>query len=266
MNKRYQWHAEEYGTHSSAQIEWGRELIPKLKLQGDESVLDLGCGHGKISAEIARFVPHGTVLGIDSSQEMIDSAVRQYPQNDFPNLSFQRVDIQEMVFENQFDVVFSNAALHWIKDHLSVLYRVHQGMKQSGRLLFQMGGRGNGDGILSVLNGMLASRKWKFYFEHFDFLYGFYGPDVYQKWLIQAGLIPERIELVLKDMKQKGASGLAGWIRTTWLPYTERIPEDLRETFISEIVDTYLSLHPLDGDGFAHVNMIRLEVEAWKSV
>ncbi len=265
MNKRYQWHAEEYGTHSSVQMEWGEELIPKLKLQGDESVLDLGCGHGKISAEIARHVSHGTVLGIDSSQEMIESAVGQYPQDDFPNLSFKRLDIREMVFEDQFDVVFSNAALHWIKDHQSVLSRVHTSMKRSGRLLFQMGGRGNADGILSVLDSMLVSQKWGSYFEHFEFPYGFYDPDTYKKWLIQAGLIPKRIELVSKDMKQMGKTGLAGWIRTTWLPYTERIPEDLREAFISELVDTYLNTHPVDDDGFVHVYMIRLEVEAWKS-
>ena len=53
MNKRYQWHADDYDIHSSAQMEWAEELIPKLKLRGDEVVLDMGCGHGKVSAAIA---------------------------------------------------------------------------------------------------------------------------------------------------------------------------------------------------------------------
>jgi len=261
----YRWHAEEYVAYSSAQYEWAQELIHKLKLRGDETLLDMGCGDGKVSAEIAQCLSRGTVLGIDSSQEMIDSAKKNFPQVHFPNLTFKKVDIREIAFEDQFDVVFSNAALHWIQNHFSVLCRVQKSMKESGKLLFQMGGKKNAEEILSVLNEMLASEKWKSYFQNFEFPYGFYGPDEYKDWLIQAGLKAVRIELIPKDMKQKGQVGLVGWIRTTWLPYTERIPENMKETFISEVVDRYVSTRPLDRDGFVHVKMVRLEIEARKS-
>ena len=170
-----------------------------------------------------------------------------------------------MVFENRFDVVFSNAVLHWIKDHFTVLDRIRKSLRKSGRLLLQMGGRGNAEEVLSVLNKMLASEKWKSYFQHFEFPYGFYGPEEYEPWLIQAGLRPKRIELLPKIMKQIGPSGLAGWIRTTWLPYTERVPNELRETFIAEIVNSYVLKHPVDCDGLVHVKMVRLEVEACES-
>lgn len=72
------------------------------------------------------------------------------------------------------------------------------------------------------------------------------------------------MELVYKDMTQPGRDGLAAWIRTTWLPFTQRIPEERRESFISQLVDTYLEKHPLDAEGLAHVEMFRLEVEAFK--
>ena len=80
--------------------------------------------------------------------------------------------------------------------------------------------------------------------------------------LREAGLKPVRVELLPKDMQQAGRAGLAGWVRTTWLPYTQRVPEPLREQFILELVDSYLDRHPLDIHGFAHVPMVRLEVEA----
>ncbi len=264
-NTHYRWNAEAYAVHSSAQHEWAKELIRKLTLRGNEILLDMGCGNGRISAEIARYLPQGAVLGIDSSQEMIDSAKTNFPQVHFPNLTFKKVDIHEMDFENQFDVVFSNATLHWIQDHLSVLCRVRKSMKESGKLLFQMGGKNNAEDILSVLNEMFVSEKWRIYFSNFDFPYGFYGPQEYTVWLDQAGLKAIRIELIPKDMKQKGQIGLAGWIRTTWLPYTERIPEKMKEEFISEVVDRYVSIHPPDRDGYVHVKMVRLEIEAKKS-
>ncbi len=67
-----------------------------------------------------------------------------------------------------------------------------------------------------------------------------------------------------KDMVHQGRDGIAAWIRTTWLPFTQKIPDDLREAFIYEIVDTYMESHPIDDEGFVHVEAIRLEVEAEK--
>jgi trans-aconitate 2-methyltransferase len=63
-------------------------------------------------------------------------------------------------------------------------------------------------------------------------------------------------------MTHPGRAGLAGWIRTTWMPYTQRVPEELRDRFIRDVVDTYLARHPLDENGLSHVRMLRLEVEA----
>jgi trans-aconitate methyltransferase len=83
---------------------------------------------------------------------------------------------------------------------------------------------------------------------------------------MESGLEPKRVELVPKDMEHDGISGLAGWIRTTWMPFTDRIPEDQRDQFIHELVYAYLQQTPLDANGKAHVAMVRLEVEAIKNV
>ncbi len=83
------------------------------------------------------------MVGIDSSEEMINLALHTFPQGAYPNLSFQRMDVRKLTFQAKFDRLFSNAALHWIIDHKSVLHGVQRSMKNGGRLLFQMGGKGN---------------------------------------------------------------------------------------------------------------------------
>ena len=80
--------------------------------------------------------------------------------------------------------------------------------------------------------------------------------------MVDAGLNPVRIELIEKDMQHKGRDGFAGWIKTTWLPYLERIPAGLKETFVRELTDAYISEIPPDAKGRLHVRMVRLEVEA----
>jgi trans-aconitate methyltransferase len=261
---RYSWDAEDYVKHSSVQHEWAKELIPKLRLSGDETLLDIGCGDGRVTAVLAACLPRGHVVGIDSSEEMISLASRSYPKDRYPNLFFQRMDARELTFRERFDCVFSNATLHWVIDHRPVLYGVNRSLKKSGRLLFQMGGKGNAEDIIAVLDELINEDRWKPFFDGFSFPYGFYEPKEYKTWLCQAGLKPERVELLPKDMKHSGREGLAGWIRTTWMPYTERVPTRLRDSFITEIVDRYLKAHPLDEMGTACVKMVRLEVEASK--
>jgi trans-aconitate 2-methyltransferase len=109
---------------------------------------------------------------------------------------------------------------------------------------------------------MMAKERWGKFFRGFSFPYGFYSEDDYSMWLKRVGLKAKRIALIPKDMTQKGKDGLASWIRTTWLLYTQRVPEVLRDEFIREIVDRYSEKNPLDSKGLIHVSMMRLEVEA----
>jgi trans-aconitate 2-methyltransferase len=261
----YSWDATDYAQNSSNQYEWATELIPKLELQGKESILDIGCGDGKVTALLASYLPHGQVVGVDSSEDMITFARQSYPHCRYPNLSFLRMDARELTFREQFDVAFSNAALHWIIDHQTVLACVRESLDRHGRLLFQMGGKGNAQDILAVLEEMISEDTCESYFRNFTFPYGFYGPEEYTKWLQEAGFKPEKVELIPKELTLKGIKELAGWIRTTWLPFTERVPTQLRESFVNEIAKRYIEAYPLDSLGLAHVKIIRLEVQASKT-
>ena len=264
MKKQFHWDAKDYAAHSTAQQAWARELISKLTLQGHELVLDVGCGDGKVTAEIAAHVPQGSVTGIDSSNEMIELARGVFPSGRYTNLSFQVLDAKSLPFRNRFDVVFSNAALHWIKDHKPVIAGIQRSLKPGGRILLQMGGRGNAAAILAVLDEMMVLDEWRDCFSDFSFSYGFYSPEEYRQWIKEAGLREIRIELIPKVMIYNSGDELAGWVRTTWLPYLERVPEWKRERFTLQLVDKYLVKHPTVGLEKIHVDMMRLEVEAEK--
>ncbi|KHD04924.1 SAM-dependent methyltransferase [Candidatus Thiomargarita nelsonii] len=258
----YNWNAQDYEKHSQAQQKWARELINKLSLQGTEDILDLGCGDGKVTAEIAQSVCDGSVIGVDNSASMVKLAAERYPA--VPNLTFQVMDASHLRFDECFDVVFSNAALHWIKNHQPVVEGLYRSLKPRGKILLQMGGKGNAGVILSVLSEIQAYQKWQPYFENFEFPYGFFGVEEYESMLLNSGFKINRVELIQKKMEHAGNTGLEGWIRTTWLPYTERVPEEKREKFIEAISEKYIERVPMDTEGRVHVAMIRIEVEAEK--
>ena len=262
--RNYQWDAADYAQHSSEQFKWACELTEKLALRGHETVLDIGCGDGKVTALIAAQLPNGRIVGIDSSPQMIELAARHQVKAGCPDLMFKLIDVRDLEYVEWFDVVFSNAVLHWIKEHLQMLHRVRKALKKGGRLLFQMGGRGNAHAILGVLDELLKTTKWSPFFSDFPFPYGFYGVDEYQRWLADAGLKARRVELIPKDMQHQGKDGFAGWLRSTWLPYLSRVPVQMQAEFIEAILDAYLVRHPPDEEGLVHVDMVRLEVEAFK--
>lgn len=203
-------------------------------------------------------------MGVDSSPEMIAYAQRTYPVGAYPNLAFACVDARHLDFEAAFDVVFSNATLHWVNDHQAFLKGASRALKSRGRLVTSCGGEGNAAEVLQVFSELVTQELWCKYFDGFHNPYFFYGIQEYRLWLENANFQIEQLELVPKDMTHSGREGLAGWIRTTWMPFTQRVPEAERERFIEHFVELYLDRSPLDQDGLAHVRMVRLEVRAIK--
>ena len=144
----YIWNADDYADHSTAQFTWAREMIGKLNLRGSESVLDIGCGDGKVTALIASSLPEGTVTGIDSSASMIALAQKKFPSSTYPNISFVQADASMLSFTNQFELAFSNAVLHWIPDQVPVLRGDQSSPEVFRQDLLPDGGQGECQGHL----------------------------------------------------------------------------------------------------------------------
>lgn len=256
-----QWNPDDYRRNSGAQQRWARELMGRLELGGDERILDVGCGDGKVTAELAAAVPRGRVVGVDLSAEMVGFARQAFPQAEHPNLSFAVADASALPYRAEFDVVFSNATLHWVRDHRPVLAGIAAALVPGGRALLQMGGRGNAGAVFEAVDVVLARPGWAPFFAGFENPYGFFGDDEYRALAEAAGLKVERVELIPKDMEQAGREGLLGWLRTTWLPYLERVSPDRRDALAGEVVDEVLRRHPPAADGTVRIGMVRLEAQ-----
>jgi trans-aconitate methyltransferase len=257
----YQWNAADYARHADSQYEWANELIDRLALAGDERLLDIGCGDGRVTALLARRLAGGRITGIDRSFAMTLATLRNYALRQ-PNLTVAQMDAAALGLSEAFDVAFSNAALHWLPDHLAVLRGVRRALRPGGRLLFQMGGQGNVAEVLAVMARVTARPAWRDYFVARPRGYFFYHPDDYRRWTGEANLHLLDARLVAKDLRQLGVGGMAGWIRSTWLPYVERVPADQRDDFAVEVAEEYVAAQPTDAAGVVHVAMVRLEVEA----
>ena len=279
--KKTKWNAADYAANSVIQQSWARELIAQLKLRGDEHILDVGCGDGKVTAELARAVPRGAVVGVDTSAEMIRFASKQFPPTQISNLTFEIADARKFGLVGRvtpcalsggqrtarptFDVVFSNAALHWVDDHQAFLRCAAAALKTDGRLVVSCGGKGNAHDVFLALRPEMRLARWRQFFRRMPKPYFFFAPEDYEKWLPRFGFKTRRIQLAPKDATYAGADGFAIWLRTTWLPYTQRVPENLREEFIAAVTTRYLAKHPVDKAGQVHVRMVRLEIDAVKS-
>jgi len=263
--KTIAWNAADYAANSVVQQTWARELIAKLNLRGDENILDVGCGDGKVTAELARNLPAGSATGIDASPPMIAFAQPAFPANKFPNLKFHVMDARKIKFVRQFDLIFSNAALHWVDDHPAILRGAAAVLKSGGRLVVSCGGRGNAQEVFLALRPEMRLKRWREFFRRIPKPYFFYSPADYEKWLPKFGFKINALKLMPKDATYAGVDGFAMWLRTTWLPYVQRVPGNLGEEFIAAVTQRYVLKHPPDDAGRIHVRMVRLEIDAVKN-
>ena len=148
------WDADVYDDSHAFVYEYGADLLEVLSPADDERILDLGCGTGHLTAEIA--ATGADVVGLDSAEAMVEQARSSYP-----DLAFVCADARSMPFDEPFDAIFSNAALHWIHDQDAVLGAVRDAIEPGGRFVGELGGHGNVDAIVSATVDELERRGYE---------------------------------------------------------------------------------------------------------
>jgi len=262
------WDPEDYYKHSYPQYAFALGLVGRLGLRGDERILDIGCGDGKITAELAARVSHGSVLGIDTSTEMIAFAQNMFPQTAHPNLSFRYGDASSLTFKKEFDVIVAFASLHWTSDLTTVLQGIKSSLAPSGRFAAQLMAKRfktqerSGSPLHQARREVMARPAWRPYFRGFKKQGSVYSADEYEKLLRDAGFTPYRVEFVTEDVTHPGIDALKGCARATWHRYTSCIPAEHRDAFLDEVVQRFIEQYPPDRGGQIHVRMKILEVEA----
>ncbi|MGA3293116.1 MAG: methyltransferase domain-containing protein [Candidatus Acidiferrales bacterium] len=261
---RISWDPQDYARNSRIQEEYGRKQLAQLALTGNEAVLDIGCGDGRLTALLAQMVPRGRVLGIDSSPDMI-AAARETHLSRHSNLAFELIDATALPFQSEFDLVFSTSALHWVKDHVPVLQGIRRALKPKGKMYLTFAARGTLAAFVFAVAALAEDPHWAARFDNFEMPYGFYGLEEYRALLDRFGFVVERLELVERDVTHEGREAFEGWMRTTGMPYLHRVEPERRQAFMRELIDRYLEKHPIDAQGLIHVKMVNLLVKAEKS-
>jgi trans-aconitate 2-methyltransferase len=171
QKKAWEFDGKKYRKASSLQKVWGRKLFDGQTIRGNEKILDLGCGDGTMTIEFAEFVPQGSVLGIDASEGMIKEAQILETQN----CEFKLLDIDDIDFIDEFDIIVSNATLHWVKNHDKLIRNCYRSLKKGGFFRVNFAGDGNCEYLISVLRELISHEKFRSDFE--DFEWPWYMPE-----------------------------------------------------------------------------------------
>ena len=247
------WDAGLYDARHAFVWEKAKGVVQLLAAKGGERILDLGCGTGTLTAEIA--TSGAQMVGVDRSFEMIEAARKK-----FPAIQFEVCDARALPFSAEFDAVFSNAALHWIPEAGSVVEGVSRSLKPGGRFIAEFGGKGNVRNVVAALESALrqlaissgGANPW-FYpsVSQYAALLEKHALEVREASLFER---PTRLE--------DGQRGLATWIAMFGNSFLERVPADQRTAFIRAA--GHAARPSLWQDDHWELDYRRLRIAAWK--
>lgn len=242
------WNPERYERNAGFVADLGAGVFDLLAPKAGENILDLGCGHGKLTAKIAEVGAH--VVAVDASAEQV-SAARDL------GLDAHVMDATALTFQGQFDAVFSNAVLHWVKRADAAIASVKRALVPGGRFVGEFGGEGNVQTVADALARALARRGltiddyWPWYFP---------SPSDYRTRLETAGFRVAVIELFERPTPIPGE--IEGWLETFGESFLAAVPPSEQQDFLAEIRDD-LAAHLKDEKGNWTVDYVRLRFQAF---
>ena len=245
------WDADRYERDHAFVYEYGADVLDLLDADPGERVLDLGCGTGELTAELA--AADVDVVGLDASREMIERAREAHPECEFAH-----ADARSFAFDDPFDAAFSNAALHWIPepDHDAVLERVHDALAPGGRFVAELGGAGNVRTIERALRDALRER------DH-DPESPWYFPSVgaYAPRLEAAGFEVTYATLFDRPTELDGDDGLDSWLRMFGDTFLDGLTEREVDDVVAAVEDALRAELYREGSWTADYRRLRFVAE-----
>lgn len=244
------WDVNLYNKKHGFVHQYGGDLVQLLDPKQGEHILDLGCGSGQLTKEISS--SGATAIGIDSSQEMIDSSKKM-----FPEIEFHQMDAQSFDFDHRFDAIFSNAVLHWVKNQQAAAKNMHEHLKENGRLVVEFGGYGNVATIIEALRDSLTGHE---FFDNAK-LERWYFPKIstYTSMLEEIGF--EVVYAQLYDrptLLESKEDGIKDWIEMFGVHFFEGIPAKVKTQILNEVQDKVRTKCFKEGKWYADYRRIRV--------
>jgi len=259
MTRAADWDAASYHQVAQPHAAWGANVLDRLGLQGDELVLDAGCGSGRVTAQLLERLPTGRVIAADLSPAMLVEA-RKSLQAYANRVRFVQTDLLDIdtALTEPVDLVFSTATFHWIADHARLFAALHHVVKATGRLVAQFGGGRNLAEFMRAADAVVARPPFAAELQGKHLWRFFYGPDETQQRLEQAGFT--HVEAWLEPSPQTFADrqALADFCRTVVLSsHWSAVPESMRPALLDQVVDEIVRRQ----GGFV-LDYVRLNVSA----
>ena len=232
MSSSRDWEAATYARISDPQFEWAMEVLERLPLRGDETVLDAGCGAGRVTRELQGRLPDGHVYAVDGSPSMVDEARATLdPERTTAWVS----DLVELEVAAPVDAVLSTATFHWIPDHPALFARLYAAMKPGARLVVQCGGAGNIDNFHGQLGGAADDPRYAPYFEGMREPWNFATPAQTAQRLAAVGFTDAECWLQEKPITPPEPRE---FLRVVCLGHhLERLPDELKDPFVDEVCE-----------------------------
>jgi trans-aconitate 2-methyltransferase len=224
-----QWDGQSYDRISGPMEALGIEVLARLPLNGDEVVLDAGCGSGRITEALMERLPRGRVIAIDASASMVEAARAR-----LGNVDVRVGDLLELDLELPLDAILSTATFHWIADHDRLFRSLHAALRPGGRMVAQCGGEGNIDILRGKANAVLARDPYAEHFRDWKAPWNYAAPDRTHERLLDAGFTNAECWLTPAPKEPEHPREFLSTIVLG--PHSQQLPEALREPFMDDVM------------------------------
>ncbi|HXT70480.1 MAG TPA: class I SAM-dependent methyltransferase [Vicinamibacterales bacterium] len=230
------WDAESYHRVSDPQFNWGRAVLAAMDLRGDERVIDLGCGTGRLTAELAARLPGGEIVALDASRQMLEQA-RLHLADVRPAVRFVEALLPALPFAGVADVAFSTATFHWVRNHPELFTNVFRALKRGGMLHAQCGGGQNLAQARAPAEAAMQLPRFSEWFTDWQPIWEFADHRVTADRLARTGFTDIATSLEAAPVTFDDEAQYRAFVSTVvFRLHLARLPEELRMPFLDEIV------------------------------
>ena len=226
------WDATSYHRLADPQEEWGREVLARLDLRGDETVLDAGCGSGRVTRLLLERLPEGRVIGVDAARSMIATAREAIGADERVELEVR--DLLDLDLDREVDAIFSNATFHWILDHDRLFARLFAALRPGGVLEAQCGGQGNVAEFKRAIEAAEGDERFSQYLRGIPASYNFASVGDTQARLARAGFDAKPVWLENRSVAPPEPDA---YVRAVGLArHLELLPDHLHDEFVDAVL------------------------------
>ena len=232
------WDADVYTRIGKPMRRWAQQVIDDLALQGDETVLDAGCGSGAVTLDLLERLPEGQIYAVDASGEMIDALRRTLEERHIESVHPIRASLTDFTLPEPVDVVFSNAVFHWIPDDDALFDCLYRAAKPGGRLRAQCGGHGNNAHVLEAVAAVREQPRFEPHLRGFTDSKKYRTPEEATRSLERAGWREVRAKLWAQPVPFDDLDEAALYVKSILLrDHVARLPPEDGDAYARAVVD-----------------------------